>query len=76
MRSITRSSSSSFVFALFNAQYVCSFCMPRLKRSGSVTMKFRYWSYTCEMRSEVPAAAVCAAKSSNRGRGMEERKLM
>ena len=44
IRSITRSSSSSFVFALFNAQYVCSFCIPRLKRSGSVTTKLRYWS--------------------------------
>lgn len=40
--SITRSNSSSFVLALFNAQYVCSFCMPRLNKSGSVTIKLRY----------------------------------
>ncbi len=28
------------------------------------------------MLSEVPASAVCFAKSSRRGRGIEERKLM
>jgi hypothetical protein len=42
IRSTTWSNSSSFVFALFSAQYVCSFSMPRLNRSGSATMKFRY----------------------------------
>ena len=39
-------------------------------------MKLRYWSKTCAILSEVPAAAICAAKSSSRGLGMEERKLM
>jgi hypothetical protein len=50
--------------------------MPRLKRSGSLTMKFRYWSKTWAMFSDVPASAVWDAKSSRRGRGIEERKLM
>ena len=53
-----------------------SFRIPKLNRSGSPTMKFKYWSKTCAMLSEVPAAAVCAAKSSSRGLGMEDRKLM
>lgn len=75
IRSTTRSSSSSFVFALFSAQYVCSFCIPKLNRSGSVTIKLRYWSKTCAICSEVPAAAACAAKSSNKGRGIDDRKL-
>lgn len=44
VRSITWSNSSSFVRALFSAQYVFSFFIPRLNRSGSATIKFRYWS--------------------------------
>lgn len=74
--STTLSSSASLVVALFKAQYVCSFCMPKLNRSGSVTMKLRYWSYSCAICSDVPAAAVCVAKSSRRTRGSEERKLI
>jgi hypothetical protein len=74
--SITWSNSSSFVRALFKAQYVFSFLMPKLNKSGSPTMKFKYWSKNCAILSEVPASAVCFAKSSSRGLGIEERKLM
>lgn len=74
--STTASSSSSLVFALFRAQYVCSFCMPKLKRSGSATIKFKYWSKSCEIFSDVPDVAVCVAKSSNRTRGNDDKKLM
>lgn len=74
--STTLSSSASLVAALFSAQYVCSFCMPRLKRSGSVTIKLRYWSYSCEIISDVPAVAVCVAKSSNSSLLTDDKKLM
>lgn len=74
--SMTWSSSSSLVFALFKAQYVCSFCIPKLNRSGSATIKLRYWSNNWAICSAVPFSAVCDAKSSRSGRGMEERKLM
>lgn len=74
--STTLSNSSSLVDALFSAQYVCSFCMPRLNKSGSETIKLRNWSYSCAILSEVPAVAVCDAKSSRRTRGSEDRRLM
>jgi hypothetical protein len=74
--SITWSNSSSFVRALFNAQYVFSFLIPKLNKSGSPTMKLRYWSKNCAMLSEVLDSAVCRAKSSSKGRGIEERKFM
>lgn len=76
MRSTTRFSSSSLVLALFRAQYVCCFCMPRLKRSGSATMKLRYWSNSWAILSDVAAVAVCVAKSSSSTRGSDESKLM
>jgi len=72
---MTWSSCSSVVLAEFNAQYVSSFCMPKLNRSGSATTKSRYWSKSWAICSCVPAAAVCAAKLSRRGRGIEEVKL-
>jgi hypothetical protein len=45
------------------------------KRSGSLTMKLRYWSYIWARCSAVPEAAVCAANSSKSGRGIELRKF-
>lgn len=69
------SSSSSLICALFICQYV-SLPMPRLNKSGSPTMKFRYWSKTWAIHSDVLEVAICVAKSSKRGRGMDERKLM
>ena len=40
--SIVASSSSSLVSALLIVRYVSA--IPRLKRSGSLTIKLRYWS--------------------------------
>ena len=42
IRSIVASSSSSLVSALLIVRYVSA--IPRLKRSGSLTIKLRYWS--------------------------------
>lgn len=49
--------------------------MPRLNRSGSATIKFRYWSYTWETFSAVPLDAIWDAKSSRSGLGTADRKL-
>ena len=42
--SIMPSVTASGVLALLSDWYTCSFLMPKLKRSGSLTMKLRYWS--------------------------------
>lgn len=39
-------------------------------------MKLRYWSKTWAIDSDVLEVAICVAKSSRRGRDIDDRKLM
>lgn len=50
--------------------------IPKLNKSGSLTIKLRYWSKTWAICSDVPLLTVWSANSSNSCRGTEDRKLM
>jgi hypothetical protein len=73
IRSMVVSNCSSVVRALFKIEYAS--LMESENRSGSETTKLRYWSNICARCSDVPEVAVWVAKSSRRGRGIEERKF-